>query len=384
MKLVSKVLGLVWVAVVGSSVAQAQITWSGAGADNAIGTAGNWVGGVAPSFSGAEPSTNTASLIFNNAVNTSVNLGTSTRRGVSNIAFVGPNVGAFNFTNTGRWVLSYGGKISMDADVANTIQLGRIGFGTNSVVGGSYTLENNATLATAVMSNVSFTSANSNNTSTMILTGSNTGTNRFEGASGNVAIIKNGTGRWDLASVTTSGNTTINAGTIGLSGNNALGSGLITINGGTIGSVGSGRSLNNNIVVGGDFQLGGLGQATTLSGNVDLGAATRTITLGNSATFSGTISNGNLAIKDGNFNLSTTGLIHSNTAFNLVGTNSAATLTLSGLTASGLTLNNFSATTNTTLSLGVKSLTVGEMAPPPPIGPQSRAREASSRKETAR
>jgi len=295
MKQINKVIALVWLASVVGSISHAQISWSGGGGvDNSVGANQNWVGGVAPSFTGAEAGS-TNSLIFSNAVNVSVNLGTGTRRGVSNITFMGPNVGAFDFTNTGRWVLSYGGKVSMDSNVTNAIKIGRIGFGTNAG-GGTYTLENNATLSTATMSNVSFVGANTN-TSTMILTGSNTGTNRFDSASGNVSIIKNGTGRWDLSSVSTSGNATINEGTIGLSGNNALGAGAITINGGTIGSVGSSaRTLTNAVTLGGNFQLGGLGQSTTISGNWNLGGLSRTITLGNSATFSGAFTNGALSL----------------------------------------------------------------------------------------
>jgi len=339
--------------------ASAQSTWDGGGANSDLSNATNWVGDVAPTFTGGEAGS-TNNLVYDNAVNTSVNLGANTRRGVSNISFVGLNVGAFNFTNTGRWVLSYGGKVSMDSAVTNAIGIGRIGFGTNAG-GGSYTLENNASLSSATMANVSFTAANTN-TSTLILDGSNTGTNIFTGASGNVAITKNGAGRWQLSSITTTGGFTMNSGILALAGNNAMGAGPITINGGTVGSVTTSRSVSNNIGIAGNFQLGGVsggGQSTTFSGNWDLGGGNRTITMGNSATMSGTITNGNLTIKDGTLNLSGTGLIANNTGFNLVGTNAAATLNIGAITASGLTVDNFSASTNTAISLTNKSLAIG-------------------------
>lgn len=337
-------------------LASAQSTWDGGGTNNDLSNATNWVGDVAPNFSGAEfGSTN--NLLFNNALNTTVNMGASTRRGVSNATFVGPNVGAFNFTNTGRWILSYGGKISMDSQATNTILIGRIGFGTNAG-GGSYTLENNAALSSAIISNISFTAANTN-TSTVFLDGSNTGANRFDGASGNVALVKNGSGRWELSSVTTSGGFTLNSGTVGLRGDNAMGTGSVTINGGIVGSVASSRLVSNSIAIAASFQLGGLGQSTAFSGNWDLGGGNRTITMGNSATMSGIITNGNLTIKDGALNLVGTGLIAINTIFNLDGTNSLATLNIGAITASTLTVDNFSASTNTAISLTNKSLTIG-------------------------
>lgn len=360
--------------------ARAQSTWSGAGADTGLGTAGNWVGGTAPTFGGAELSTNQTSLIFNNAVNVNVNMGTGTRRGVKNITFTGAGVGAFTFTNTGRWVLTLGGKILMDADVTNTVNIGRLGFGTNSVASSSYTIENNATLSTATLQMVSFATAAAN-MQTVVLTGSNTGTNIFQGASGNIALQKDGEGRWDFSSITTTGGAIVNSGTVGLRGNNALGGGLLTINGGTIASFFAARSLSNNILVGGNFTLGGLGQSVTFTGNIDLGGATRTITLGNSVTFGGVISNGGLTldstsssrtliltdastytggttIEGGELALTGAGSLASGGAVNVSAGTTGATLTISGITASSLEIASLAGGASGTVALGDKNLLI--------------------------
>jgi autotransporter-associated beta strand protein len=108
-------------------------------------------------------------------------------------------------------------------------------------------------------------------------------------------FIKNGSGIWNIGSVTSSytGGFTLNAGTIVVSGNNSLGTATLTINGGTIQSSGTHTFAPTNIILGGDFIITG---TPTFSGTVALGSAIRTITNdynsnNNAITFNGIISN---------------------------------------------------------------------------------------------
>ena len=117
------------------------------------------------------------------------------------------------------------------------------------------------------------------------------------------ALVKSGTGAFILSgSSSYSGGTMLESGTLFADNNHALGTGLLTIDGGTtltthVSST-PGLTINNNILVAGDFNIAAGsagGDGITLAGNIDLDGATRTITntLSFGATFlSGTISNG--------------------------------------------------------------------------------------------
>jgi len=87
---------------------------------------------------------------------------------------------------------------------------------------------------------------------------------------------------------------TLNAGTLAVGDNSALGSGDLTVNGGTLDASAGGLTPANNVVVGGDFAFAGSNDLT-LSGTVDLGAATRTLTANaGNLTLGGVVSNGSL------------------------------------------------------------------------------------------
>ena len=110
-------------------------------------------------------------------------------------------------------------------------------------------------------------------------------------------FIKNGSGIWNIGSVTSSytGGFILNAGTVIVSGNNSLGTAALSINSGTIQSSGSRTFAPTSIIIGGDFIITGSG-TPTFSGTVALGSAIRTITNdynsnNNAITFSGIISN---------------------------------------------------------------------------------------------
>ena len=116
--------------------------------------------------------------------------------------------------------------------------------------------------------------------------------------SGDHAFAKNGPGTAVLTGEGAStGGATLASGTLQVGNNAALGTGAVTLNGGTLSSNSTaGRSLANNVTIGGNVTLGhGTNRGTlTFSGNVGLGGATRQITTASNAILSGTISDGGL------------------------------------------------------------------------------------------
>jgi autotransporter-associated beta strand protein len=113
-------------------------------------------------------------------------------------------------------------------------------------------------------------------------------------------LTKAGTGTLTLAAANNyTGGTRLNAGTLLLGNNAALGGaagGTLTINGGTIGSTANPIAISNPVLVNADFSTtrAGAGSALIFAGAVDLGAAGRTITNlnGGSTDFAGVISGG--------------------------------------------------------------------------------------------
>ena len=95
--------------------------------------------------------------------------------------------------------------------------------------------------------------------------------------SGTGSVVKDGDGKLTLTATNTySGGTVLNAGTLGLGADNALGSGTLTINGGTVRAEGAGRTLANDVILNGDFTLGrytNLSGAVTLSSDITITSA---------------------------------------------------------------------------------------------------------------
>jgi len=151
---------------------------------------------------------------------------------------------------------------------------------------------------------------------------------------------------------TYNGGTILNSGNLKVGNNSALGTGTLTINGGGLSSNSTGaRTLQNNIIVGGDFALGLAATGTgvvTLNGTMDLGNAMRSITVnspGSNATISGVISNGGITLAGGNLTLSNNnnsyagGTVLNSGTLNLAGNR---TLGSGNLTINGGSLNNTS------------------------------------------
>ena len=119
----------------------------------------------------------------------------------------------------------------------------------------------------------------------------------ISGAGGSLA--KAGTGTLTLSSANTyTGGTSLNAGTLAIGNDMALGTGGLTIGDGTtIHGVGVDRIIANNVTVGGDFAITS-DDIMDFSGTVDLGGATRVITLnqasGGDVAFEGVVSNGGI------------------------------------------------------------------------------------------
>ncbi|MFA6564785.1 MAG: autotransporter-associated beta strand repeat-containing protein, partial [Verrucomicrobiia bacterium] len=172
----------------------------------------------------------------------------------------------------------------------------RIGF----TLGGSQTWLNDS--ANTLTLNNNNTIALGANTLTVDGAGNiTTGTGAISGTGG---IIKNGVGTLTLsaANTFTTGGITLNAGTLMLGNNAALGgaASVFTINGGTI-NVNAARTTanNNNQVWNGDFTFAGANTLSLGSGTVSLGTAagtSRTITVNASTlTVGGVISDGTTA-----------------------------------------------------------------------------------------
>lgn len=122
--------------------------------------------------------------------------------------------------------------------------------------------------------------------------------------SGSGTLTQSGSGTLTLGSANAyTGGTTLNAGTLGLGNDSALGTGTLTINGGTLRATGSARTLTNAVIVDGDFTLGrstNLAGSITLTKNVTITSANPDTSAATTSTLSGVISgNYGLAFADG-------------------------------------------------------------------------------------
>ncbi len=92
-------------------------------------------------------------------------------------------------------------------------------------------------------------------------------------------FIKSGNGTWDMTGESGAypGGLTLNAGTLIVANNNALGNSSLIINGGTLSSSGTRAYAPTSLTIGGDFTFAGSGNAT-IAASVNLGGATRAIT----------------------------------------------------------------------------------------------------------
>jgi autotransporter-associated beta strand protein len=124
------------------------------------------------------------------------------------------------------------------------------------------------------------------------------------------SLSKGGTGTLTInAANSYAGGTTINAGTLILGSNSALGGGPLLINGGLIQPAGGPIALANNVNAGGDFSIGGDVNSMTINGAVGLSpAGTTTVTINGTGgvAFANTVT-GNALVKSGTGVLTLTG-----------------------------------------------------------------------------
>ena len=290
----------------------ASATWTGTTSGNSA-TGSNWSPTATPGIVGATGSTDVSLDIATFASNTNTPVYyTSTSPNDWNLGGIlfsgtpGPITIQSGTTGTGtrRIYFTAGGSgIVMDTTVTSSMTFARTGI--TSGASGDVLYTNNATASAAILNMAATFNSLAPSASTLVLGGTNTGPNSMGNNISNtggaaLSLRKEGAGRWDIGGVNTfTGNTTLNAGTLGIASSTGMSSGTLTINGGRVASVTSPRTPTNNIIVGGDFKLGGLSNSITLNGTMDLGAGVRTITLDNSATLGGAISNGGLTLGTG-------------------------------------------------------------------------------------
>ncbi|MEE9212553.1 MAG: autotransporter-associated beta strand repeat-containing protein, partial [Phycisphaeraceae bacterium] len=254
--------------------ALAQDTWDGGGADDNWTTNNNWVDNTAPT-----PAT-TGALIFDGAVRLTPNADVA-HLGVTSIDFA---AGASAFTIGGS-DLTFTGAATVTNLSANLQTINN-----NLVSGGASLLFDAQTANLAVAGTIDISAP-----SALQVTGAfdTTLSGVISGPAG--TLTKNGAGVLTLSGVNTfGGGTTLNAGTIALGDDAALGTGTFTINAGAVQATAP-RTITNAVAVNGNFTVSG-SQTLDFAGTMDLGAATRTITTTNTAltTISGVISNGGL------------------------------------------------------------------------------------------
>ncbi|GAB1487856.1 hypothetical protein MASR2M8_02970 [Opitutaceae bacterium] len=133
------------------------------------------------------------------------------------------------------------------------------------------------------------------NANTLTLTNTNTvNTMSFSGViSGTGALSASGNGTLTLSGNNSySGGTTLGAGTLTVANNNALGTGALAITGVSTLTASGSRTLANTVNASSDFTIGGTANLT-LTGPINLGSGNRVLTVSNTGTttFSGVVDN---------------------------------------------------------------------------------------------
>lgn len=216
----------------------------------------NWTGGTVPGATGS--TTNTDTAVFGASTGLAVTVDSG--RNVQNINFTANN--AYTLSG-GSLLLTSGGMIYANGSSSSQT----IAATTSLIVqgdGGNYTIKTDTpgtsrlfTVA-APVSGVS----TAGNTTVLTLDGASGGANLISGgisdgvAGGKTAVVKNGTGLWVYNGANAyTGGTTVNAGTLRLSGSGnttgLIGSGALTLNGGTLRLQSTtSTTVNNDVVVG--------------------------------------------------------------------------------------------------------------------------------------
>jgi autotransporter-associated beta strand protein len=286
-------------------------TWSATATTGVWNTSANWNPGSVPGTAttpSTSANTDIATFSFSSSITSITN---NAGRSLGGFLFDTENASAYNLASTAnRYFMTRGMTSQITSTVTNSQTIsGRIWIAEGIIPGGSdtYTLRNDADLSSVIFTLGVITNASAVTSTALVLRGSNTGSNAVTGeigqtnAASSLSLVKEDAGTWILRAANTySGGTIINAGMLAISNSSALGTGTVTINGGTLANAaGSGRTILNNVVFGGNAALGGApgGASLTINGTTDLGGATRTITMSNSVTFAGVVANGGLVVE---------------------------------------------------------------------------------------
>jgi len=280
----------------------------------------NWTDATAPGVSGGDRSMDVA--VFSTALTTTCVVTVDADRNMGGITFANPaHLVAENASTSVGYTLSGGRLVLSDGGVIQVTD--QSGTNTSTIASAisiqdsdsSATFRNTAAGSKAGLSITGTISGNSaaGHTTAVYLDGVSTSTgtapnsrnNNISGVisdgtmGGKLALIKDGTGLWTVTGNNTfTGGMTINAGTLRYfgDGNTVFGRGLLTINNGVILTKGnpSAVTVNNQILVNGNFAFTGASAGNIWSGPMNLGADTRTVTISSDLAISGIISNGGL------------------------------------------------------------------------------------------
>ena len=289
----------------------------------------NWVGGAAPTPGG------TVNLVFTNTSSAPTTNNYATGSGFGWVDFQGP-LGSSNRASTAANYYYFAG-FSNEASSAGTTLWGMLTVFTNaasSIVnnGGKFWMSSGVT-----------------NTGVVTLDGSGVTTNSAVIA-GSGSWVKNGSGIWQLGVPNSfTGGVTLNAGTIVVGDNQALGLGPVTINGGTLDdSAGSGTHTNTGVTQwlwNGNFNLGSIHSINIGSAPVLLGGNITVTNNAQVALIGGAISDGG-----NNFSLTKAG---------------GQTMTLSGVSTFGggmfIIAGQVNVGNNQALSTGLVTLAGGNL-----------------------
>ncbi len=229
---------LAWPALAGLALAtgaRADFVWDGGGLTQNWVDGLNWVGDTAPAFAVND------NLIFSaTGVDQSPNIGADAWTSILSIAFTGAN-SEFTISGTGSISLVDGASITNDSGLSQTINVDIIATGSSLIfdasaalliIGGGVDLSDTG--------GVELTVQGANDT---------TINGTISGAGG--SLVKTGAGVLTLDSNNSyDGGTTLQAGTIVLGANGALGSGGLHVTGsGTLESDANARQVNNNVTI---------------------------------------------------------------------------------------------------------------------------------------
>lgn len=302
-KVPSGILSALLILTVSHLLNAANGTWTGGGGNGTWEVSSNWSGGVPGATSGT---TNTDVATFDGTTQTTVT--NDANRNLGGITFTGSSVAAYTIGTTGGNALSLssGGAIttvSSTSNVKQTVNAPLILEGASSSSDGSYTFNANSAAQNSRILSIGGTVSGGTTTGKIVLTltGQQTALNEVSGvisngnASGGLSIVKSGNGVWRLSgSNTFSGGVTLNAGTLNLGHDNALGSGTFTVANGTITS---NRTIGNSVTLDGNTTFTN-SSGLNLQGAISLGSAadaTRDIAVGaGTVTLSGVISDGSV------------------------------------------------------------------------------------------